>query len=122
MAKVLKELVFKAGEKNDGSAIWKKAGVLIETDYGKQVILLDRSFNPAGVMVDNPASSACLLNLFDQQSEEEREVHYRQYKERQKVRDTSAPSPTKPTKAPSPTKPAKSVKGHFRDMDDDIPF
>ena len=76
MSKILKELIFKAGEKKDGSPIWKKAGILLETDYGKEVILLDRSFNPAGVMQDDIADSSCLINLFDPKTAEEKEAFF----------------------------------------------
>jgi hypothetical protein len=45
---------------------WKTVGALIENN-GKQYIMLDRTFNPAGVYVESgrEGSDQCVLSLFD---------------------------------------------------------
>lgn len=48
MAKVVQKLVTVAGIMNNGETSWKQCGVVVEKN-GKQFILLDRSFNPAGI-------------------------------------------------------------------------
>jgi hypothetical protein len=48
MAKVVQKLVAVAGVKNNGETSWKQCGVVVEKE-GKRFILLDRSFNPAGI-------------------------------------------------------------------------
>lgn len=49
------ELSVKTGEYN-GKATWKKVGVLMEGEKGP-FILLDKTFNPAGVPSENERSS-----------------------------------------------------------------
>lgn len=55
-AKIVNRLLVITGSKKDGSPVWHKCGVVMEKN-GKQFILLDRTFNPAGVPSDhqNPA-------------------------------------------------------------------
>jgi hypothetical protein len=48
MAKVVQKLVTVAGIMNNGETSWKQCGVVVEKN-GKRFILLDRSFNPAGI-------------------------------------------------------------------------
>lgn len=45
---------------------WKTVGALIE-NHGKQYIMLDRSFNPAGAYVEpgREGSDQCVMSLFD---------------------------------------------------------
>lgn len=42
------DLAVKVGEKKDGKAVWKNVGAIMSGDKGP-FILLDRTFNPAGV-------------------------------------------------------------------------
>jgi hypothetical protein len=64
MAKRAYDIVVKIGEKSDGKAIWQTVGVMMEGDRGP-FILLNRTFNPAGVPVKNPGDSSILCSLFE---------------------------------------------------------
>lgn len=51
-------------------AEWKNVGVIMKNDEGKPFILLDRTFNPAGM--PNPENKKnCLLSLFTPKKKEE---------------------------------------------------
>lgn len=63
MAKRKYDIAVKAGEKPDGKAIWKSVGVLMEGDNGP-FLLIDRTFNPAGVPAKTPNDSSILCSLF----------------------------------------------------------
>lgn len=56
------DLVAKVGER-DGKAIWKNVGVLMEGDKGPYV-LLDKTFNPAGVPSQDGKTSI-ILSAFE---------------------------------------------------------
>ena len=67
--KKIKDLVVKTGSytKNDGTeaAIWLKIGTLFEGDKG-QFILLDKTFNPAGVTDGGgKVRTNIMVSLFD---------------------------------------------------------
>lgn len=52
MTKIVNRLLVISGYKKDGDPVWKKIGVVMEKN-GKQFMLLDRCFNPAGIPSDN---------------------------------------------------------------------
>jgi hypothetical protein len=52
MTKIVNRLLVISGYKKDGDPVWKKVGVVMEKN-GKQFMLLDRCFNPAGIPSDN---------------------------------------------------------------------
>jgi len=58
------DIVVKAGEKPDGKAIWKNVGVMMEGDNGP-FLLIDRTFNPAGVPSKTPGDASVLCSLFE---------------------------------------------------------
>lgn len=58
------------GLKPDGSPVWQKVGVLMNSRNDKPVILLDRSFNPAGCYQEDKTKSSTLLNCFEFSPEE----------------------------------------------------
>lgn len=47
-SKIVNRLLVISGYKTNGDPVWKKIGVVMEKS-GKQFMLLDRCFNPAGV-------------------------------------------------------------------------
>ena len=69
MAKAFKELAVKTGEyQKDGETknSWRNCGMLMQGDDGGYFILLDRTFNPAGVPVsDSGTSDKVLISTFD---------------------------------------------------------
>jgi len=76
----IKDLVVKTGtyNKRDGSeaANWLKVGGLFEGDKG-QFILLDRTFNPAGV-AGQEGKGTILISLFDEKKKEDTSDNYAQ--------------------------------------------
>jgi len=70
-AKIVNRLLVITGTKKDGSPVWHKCGVVMEKN-GKQFILLDRTFNPAGVPSDhqNPAVMITIASaVYEEKSE-----------------------------------------------------
>lgn len=69
MTKKLKDIVAKVGEYEDRStgrtkARWKTVGALMEDREGNPFIILERTFNPAGL--PNPdGRESCLLSCFE---------------------------------------------------------
>lgn len=61
MTKKKYDLAVKVGEKPDGKAIWKNCGVVLEKEDGGRFILLERTFNPAGVPGSEPS---ILISMF----------------------------------------------------------
>lgn len=82
---------------NDGKPVWHKIGVFIEkTKSGKPMMLIDRTFCAAGVIVDEGFASAALY-LKDQEPYDPK---------------AARPRATQTTR----------LGGDFADFDDDIPF
>jgi hypothetical protein len=80
----------------DGAPIWKKIGVKTKTkSSNRDVILLDRTFNPAGCPIDEYSLTSVPIYFFKQDTKEEKE---------QKQNKRTMP----------PT--------NYADFDDDIPF
>lgn len=76
MATKTKDLVVKTGTYVDRygeeKARWRNVGALMVSDEGHEFLLLDRSFNPAGI-VGSDERESILVNLFDpSQGEQER--------------------------------------------------
>ena len=85
------------GMSADNKPIWKKVGVKTKTKTSnRDVILLDRTFNPAGVAPDEHSKNSVPLYFFEQDKD-------RQQQEERK------------------TKPAPKTNS-YTDFDDDIPF
>ena len=61
------DIVVKVGE-NNGKAIWKNVGVMMDGDRGP-FLLIDRTFNPAGVPTRNANDSSVLCSLFEPKSD-----------------------------------------------------
>lgn len=58
----------------DGAPIWKKVGVKTKTkSSNRDVILLDRTFNPAGCPIDEVGKTSVPVYFFKQDTKEERE-------------------------------------------------
>jgi len=73
--KRVKDLAVKVGSyTKDGKekGRYLNIGTLMQDDKGGQFILLDRTFNPAGV-VDASGKSSVLVSLFDPQSQSKAE-------------------------------------------------
>lgn len=67
MAKKAYDVCVAVGEyQKDGETKteWLTVGVVLKTDDGKPFMLLDRTFNPAGVRVNEDNHKSVLLNLF----------------------------------------------------------
>jgi hypothetical protein len=64
MSKRKYDIAVKVGEKPDGKAIWKNVGVMMEGDRGP-FLLIDRTFNPAGVPPKTPGDSSIICSLFE---------------------------------------------------------
>ena len=89
------DIVVKAGERPDGKAIWKNVGVMMEGDNGP-FLLIDRTFNPAGVPLKNPNDSSVLCSLFE-------------------------PKEGDAARAPAAAKPAQKFSKN-KDFDDEVPY
>lgn len=101
MAKKLYDLAVKTGEYKTNSGEtkgrWQNVGAVMSNDEGGKFIMLDRTFNPAGV--PNPdGRSTVLLSMFEPRE-----------------RDDSGSSNGSASK-PAKSKPADDI------ADDDIPF
>jgi hypothetical protein len=68
LAQKMYDVAVKVGIGKDGKAIWKNVGVVLKGDKGP-FMLLDRTFNPAGVPQDNNQSGGSLLINFFQPKE-----------------------------------------------------
>lgn len=83
------------GTDKNGKPVWKKVGIKTHTkSTGRVCILLDRTFNPAGVAVTDQTKNSVPLYFFTQDAA--REEH----------------------RTPKPAPASKS----WNDFDDDIPF
>lgn len=54
-SRIANRLLVIDGHKKNGDPVWKKIGVIMENN-GKKFMLLDKSFNPAGVETDGNSS------------------------------------------------------------------
>ena len=74
MAKKAYDVAVVVGEyEKDGETKpqWLNVGVIMKKDDGKPFMLLDRTFNPAGVPVNEDNQKSILLNLFVPKKKEE---------------------------------------------------
>ena len=93
----IQDVVCVVGISKDNKPIWKKVGVKMLTKTTKrEVILLDRTFNPAGVAIEDNNKNTIALYFFEQREKED-------------------PIFSKQTKQPNP-------KSYFDDFKDDLPF
>jgi len=92
----------------DGAAVWKPVGFLLPRK-GKVILLLDKSFNPAGCYVEDNRRSSVILNLFSMNEIDK--------KDKKDFVPTLTPKPVI-----KPYKEAKTSSTSWEDMDDDIPF
>lgn len=96
----MRDVVCVVGITKDNKPVWKKVGVKMLTKSSKrEVILLDRTFNPAGVVTDNNNKNSVALYFFEQDNKE--------------LRNKEAS--LKPEKQPG-------QRSYFEDFKDDIPF
>jgi hypothetical protein len=69
MAKAFKKLSVKCGEyqnqNGDTKGRWRNVGTLMQGDDGGYFILLDKTFNPAGVPAGDRDSDQVLISTFD---------------------------------------------------------
>ncbi len=94
--KVFRDAIVVAGMRH-GELFWKKVGVFTTSKKGLPVLLLDKTFNPAGVITEYNEMSIAIYSM------------------EQKVWDDSKKSYT--VKPPTGIQPSKDVA-----YDDDIPF
>ena len=106
------KLICISGYFPNGDPIWKQAGVVIVNKSGKVNIIIDKTFNPAGVVGDN-GKTGIMLTAVPYSVEE---LKTRAIKKREEFVPTLIPKPE--------IKPYKDYKSssNFDDMDDDIPF
>lgn len=77
---------------------WKNIGSVVQTKDGGKVILIDRTFNPAGVPVED-GRDQIMISMFKPQEQQGGD---------------SKPAPAKPQQS--------GGSGSFDDFEDDIPF
>lgn len=69
MARKLFDAAVPCGEYTDRNGItkakWETVGSVIETDNGKRGLLLKRTFNPAGLPVDDKSPYTAFISLFE---------------------------------------------------------
>ena len=69
MSRKLYEAVIGTGQYKDKNGElktkWETVGTIIETDSGKRGLLLKRTFNPAGLPVDEKSPNSVFINLFE---------------------------------------------------------
>lgn len=73
---IVNRLLVISGYKKDGDPVWKKIGVVMEKN-GKQFMLLDRCFNPAGVPSDNDQAIMIILAPPEYQEKPKPKTEYR---------------------------------------------
>lgn len=59
-----------AGKTSEGNPVWKEVGKISATKNGKAVVLLDCTFNPAGVHKEDRDSANALLTVVPYSQEE----------------------------------------------------
>lgn len=98
----MQDVVCVVGVTKDNKPVWKKVGVKTLTKASnREVILLDRTFNPAGVATDEINKNSVALYFFKQDNTE--------------FRNKEAPLKPRPEKRPD-------QRSYFEDFKDDIPF
>jgi len=110
------KLVCISGYFDNGDPIWKQAGVVIVNKSGKVNIIIDKTFNPAGVVGDNNKTGV-ILSVVPYSVEE---LKTKVIRKREAFVPTLTPKPEiKPfTESRYPS----SFAGTLDDMNDDIPF
>ena len=86
----------------EGNPIWREMGRLVVNRNGNPQVLIERTFNPAGPVIDDSSHYlSCAVKNF---SQEELDRKFLRNKTKQQHKQTPKHSP------------------NFNDMDDDIPF
>lgn len=119
MARKKYDVMVKVGEyQKDGQtkSEYKKAGVMMVNDDGSEYLIMDRTFNPAGV--PNPDNKATvILSLFSEQNRGGQNggggASYQQQ---------AAPARQQQQAAPASSHRAPPAAAQQINMDDDIPF
>jgi len=62
--KKLFNLAVKVGRKKDGTSIYQNVGVILE-DHNGPFMLLNKTFNPAGVSDSQPDKSSIKIGMFE---------------------------------------------------------
>jgi len=99
----VKTRTYKDKDGND-KAVWKNIGSVLETKDGGQVMLLDRTFNPAGIDVE-PGRDSIMVSMFEPRTTNEGQMSGQQRQ-----------APAQRQAAPA------GNAGGFNDMDSDLPF
>lgn len=117
MARKKYDVCVKVGEFTDGQgqlkAEWRRVGVMMENDDGSEFMLLNRDFNPAGV-VNPDHRSTVLLSMFAPRNDNQQQGGYQQPQQRQAPRQAQQQRSRPPVSNSAPP-PADNY-------DDDIPF
>lgn len=115
------KLVCVVGYMPNGNPIWKQAGVITVGRNGKPVILLDKTFNPAGV-VDERKGSSIILSPVRYSPEELQKKESFSSTPRPKTGDIKPIREDYSRATPLPLPEVRGSSSNFDDMDDDIPF
>lgn len=97
----VKTRTYKDKDGND-KAVWKNIGSVIETKDGGRVMLIDRTFNPAGIDVE-PGRDQIMVSMFEPREQGQQQA------------------PAQRQAAPAQRTPAPT-SGGFDDIESDIPF
>jgi len=91
---------------NNGNekSVWKNIGSIIETKNGGKIILIDRTFNPAGVYCDADRDQI-MISMFEP-----------------KPREMSPAQQAHSEAKANGYQPGSTTDGGFKDMGDEIPF
>lgn len=88
----------------NGNPIWKELGRLVINKNSNPTVLIDRTFNPAGTVVDDPSIYlTCPVKPFSKEELDRKAGYKRESRNDQRKRQSNHSS-------------------NFNDMDDDIPF
>lgn len=115
MARKKYDITVKVGEfktrEGETKAEWRRVGVVMENDDGSEYIILERTFNPAGV--PNPENRATvILSLFQPRDDNQ------QGQARQQPQARAQPQ----RQAPPPVTNGGGYAPQTAGKDDDIPF
>ena len=91
----------------NGNPVWRQIGRLVMAKSGKPLIMLDRTFNPAGVYVEDDKSASCLINAVPFSAED--------------LAKTASYKAAKESSYREPNRMQRPTQG-FTDFEDDIPF
>jgi len=68
-----KDAMVVTGTTAEGNPIWKKVGIFMKAKQsGREMLLLDRTFNPAGVAINPQNKNNVAIMAFDPQPEDQK--------------------------------------------------